>query len=66
MLMSNLQKGVACYGGEFMQLSWDVCGWCGVVWFGLRLGLGFGCCHPRVSQVGVVEWALPISPRWGA
>lgn len=29
----------------------------GVVWF------GFGWCHPRVSQVGVVEWALPISSR---
>lgn len=32
----------------------------GVVWF--EFGFGFGC-HPRVSQVGVVEWALPISSR---
>ena len=24
-------RRVACYGGVFMQLSWDVCGWCGLV-----------------------------------
>lgn len=42
-------SGVACYGGEFMQLFLGCVRWCGLSLF----GFGFGCCHPRAWGGGM-------------